>query len=644
MTGTPGPLWPWHGSGPAGGLALAATLALLVALVPGGWYVLRRCFGRDVAGPVWPLLAFVAVGLTYALVVPPWQMPDEPQHMVHVEVVRRGGFGAADKLLPLKSPPAGLARINADVEHQIVASMREAHATRWLPWARGSLAAGVVPGPTELPHPPLYYDVAAVLLRPFGGMPVVARVAILRVLGVALAAVVVWCCGAAGRLVFKRRSWAEATAAIAVAVPSFALFAGAVNNDALAQPLAALLLLVLLVGVLEAGPLARPLPWLGVVVVLFALGGLTKGTFLPLIPVVVVALGVRARHHPRLVATAIGAVALVVVRVVVAGAGPRLAGWHRATTTGAARCRGGHGDAWAICLTPSSYQVSQKVPLVDANKVANADVRADAWVRGAGAAFSLDLNTDNRLVAHAEQEATSEWQHVVATGHVPRRPGYVSLALTAKGPGTVAIDDVRLSPLDPVAATDFVANGSGRSAVPSAPSALPGPLRRAVDGGVDAVDRALQQPGAVVDSSGLVARRAAQGFGSFWGTVGWPPMPLFPVGLQWAIAVLVVAGAVGFILLLVRRQFPLTAAAVVIAAVLSVGVAAAVRAIPPTEVEAISARYLFPAMVAFTVVLAAGWRCVWPWSGVGFRNAVRVSIPVMHALFIGLLVVPFVWK
>jgi hypothetical protein len=592
MTGTPGPLWPWHGSGPAGGLALAATLALLVAMVPGAWYLLRRRFGRDVAGPVWPLLAFVAVGLTYALIVPPWQMPDEPQHMVHVEVVRRGGFGAADKLLPFKSPPAGLARINADVDHQIVVSMRGTHATRWLPWARGSLAAGVVPGPTELPHPPLYYDVAAVLLRPFGGMPVVARVAILRVLGVALAALVVWCCGAAGRLLFKRKPWAEVTAALAVAVPTFALFAGAVNNDSLAQPLAALLLLVLLAGVLEAGPLARPLPWLGLVVVLVALGALTKGTFVPLIPVVVVALVVRARHHPRLVAAAAGAVVVAAVAVFVAGA----------------------------------------------------DVQADAWVRGAGAAFSLDLNTDTRLVAHAELGTTAGWQHVVATGRVPRHQRYLSLALTAKGPGTVAVDDVRLSPLDPVAGTDFVANRSGRSAVPSAPSALPGPLRRVVDASVDAVDRVVQQPGAVVDSSGLVARRAAQGFGSFWGTVGWPPMPLFPVALQWTIAVLVIAAAVGFIMRVVRREFPLTAAAIVIAAVLSVGAAAAVRAIPPTEVEAISARYLFPAMVAFTVVLAAGWRYVWPWSDVAFRNAARVSIPVMHALFIGFLLVPFVWK
>jgi hypothetical protein len=528
--------------------------------------------------------------------------------------------------------------------------MRDTHATRWLPWARGDLAAGVVPGPTELPHPPLYYDAAAVLLRPFGGLPVAARLAILRVLGVALAAVVVWSCGMAGRLLFTGKAWAEATAALAVAVPTFALFAGSANNDALAQPLAALLLLVLLAGVLEVGAFARPLPWFGLVVLLLAAGVLTKGTFVPLVPVALVAIGLRMRRHRRLVGAALAAVAVAVVAVVVGGANPRLAGWHRATTTGAARCRGGHGDAWAVCLMPSSYQVNQKVPLVDVDKLAGGDVRAAAWVRGTGAAFSLDVDTMNRRIAHTAQQASSEWRRVVATGRVPPHPGFISVALTAKGPGTVAVDDVRLSSLVPtpagvdVAGPNVIANGSGGSAVPAAPSALPGPARRVLDGAVDSVDRAVQQPGAVLDSSGIITRRAAQGFGSFWGTVGWPPMPLFPVALQWALAALVITGAVGFILLIIRGDFPLTAAAVLVAAILCVGAAAVVRAIPPTDVEAISARYLFPAVVAFAVVLVAGWRRLWPGSDGAFRTAVRLSIPLMHGLFIGLLVVPFVWK
>lgn len=657
MTGVPGPFWPWRGSSVAEGLALALAVLLLVALVPAGWWLLRRNAGRRAAGPLWPLLVFEVLAVGYALVVPPWQTPDEPRHMVHVEVVRRGGFGAAEGLLPFKSPTPRVARIDADVQRQIVESMRATHAERWLPDGRSGLAAGVVPGPTELNHPPLYYDVAAVVLRPFGGAPVVARLALLRLVGVVLAAGVVWCCGAGGRLLFRRKPWAEAPAVIAIAVPTFVLFAGSVNNDALAQLLAAFLILLLLAGVLDAGRVARPLPWLGLIVLLLVLGILTKRTFVPLIPVVVVAMAVRLRRRPMAMLAALAAVEAVAGLVLVAGADARLSSWHRATTTGAARCRGGHDDAWAICLTPSSYQVSQKVALVNADELGGQNVRAAAWIRGSNAAFALDFGTDRGPVAHTEVPATDDWRYVVVTGDVPAKPGFLSLALTAKGPGTVAVDDVTLGPFDPtepggygdptvdVPGPNFITNPSAESAVLGAPDGLPNPVRRVLDGAVDSVDGLVRQPGAVVDSAGIVTRRAAQGFGSAWGTVGWQvPMPLFPVGIQWALAVLVSAGLAGFIALMLRRGLPLRAASLLGAAIICVGAAAVLQTVPPNEVEAISGRYLFPAIVAFTLVLATGWRHLWPWSSRSFRATVRLSVPVMHALFIGILLIPFLAK
>ncbi|MBV8386761.1 MAG: DUF2142 domain-containing protein [Acidimicrobiia bacterium] len=635
-------------------MALAVALVVLLALVPAAWLALKRWAGRRAAGPLWPLLLFAVLALAYALVVPPWQTPDEPQHMVHVEVVRRGGFGAAEQLLPFKTPPPGVARMNADVQRQIVASMRATNAGKWLPGGIAGLRAGAVPGPTELNHPPLYYDVAAVLLRPFGSLPVVGRLAILRVLGVVLATAVVWCCGAAGRLLFPGKRWAEASAAIALAVPTFVVFAGAVNNDALAQFLAALLVLLLLAGVVDAGRIARPLPWFGLIVVLLVLGVLTKRTFVPLVPVVLVAIAVRVRPHPRAMLAALAAVEAVVGLVLVTGADARLASWHRATMTGTSRCAGGHGDEWAICLTPSSYQVSQKVPLVDADELGGETVRAAVWMRGNSSTFALDVNTDHGPVAHAEEQPTAEWRYVVVTGHVPVKPGYLGLALTKQGPGTVVVDDVKLSPFDPnqpgaytdpsvdLPAPNFITNGSGESAVLSAPTALPGPIRRVVDGAVDSVDGLVRQPGAVVDSAGILTRRAAQGFGSFWGTVGWQvPMPLFPVAIQWALAVLVAAGVAGFVALVLRRGFPLAPAAVLASAIVCVGAAAVLQTVPPTEVEAISGRYLFPALVAFTVVLAAGWRHLWPATTDAFRLVVRLSIPAIQLLFIALVLVPF---
>jgi hypothetical protein len=278
-------------------------------------------------------------------------------------------------------------------------------------------------------------------------------------------------------------------------------------------------------------------------------------------------------------------------------------------------------------------------------------------MRGTNATFFFDVGTDKGLIAHTEEPATPDWRYVVITGHVPAKPGFLSVALTAKGPGTVAVDDVKLGPFDPgqpgayvdptvdLPGPNFITNGSGQSAVLGAPSALPSPVRRVLDGAVDSADGLVRQPGAVVDSAGIVTRRAAQGFGSSWGTVGWQvPMPLFPAVIQWALAALVVAGLAGFIALVLRRRLPLRAAWVLVAAMVAVGAAAVLQTVPPTAVEAISGRYLFPALVAVTIVLAAGWRHLWPWSSHTFRTTARLSIPVMHALFIGILVIPFLAK
>jgi hypothetical protein len=146
----------------------------------------------------------------------------------------------------------------------------------------------------------------------------------------------------------------------------------------------------------------------------------------------------------------------------------------------------------------------------------------------------------------------------------------------------------------------------------------------------------------VIASAGIIARRAAQSFGSFWGTVGWQvPMPLFPVGLQWALAVLVAAAAVGAGALVLRRGLTVALASVLVAALVCVGAAAVLQSVPPREVEAASGRYLFPGLVAFTTLAAAGWRHLWPGSTKTYRAATGVGILVMHGLFVAIVLVPF---
>ena len=103
----------------------------------------------------------------------------------------------------------------------------------------------------------------------------------------------------------------------------------------------------------------------------------------------------------------------------------------------------------------------------------------------------------------------------------------------------MSVDDVTLGPFDPnqpgayadptleTPGPNFITNGSGQSATLGAPSLLPSPVRRVIDGAVDSVAGLVRQPGAVIDSAGILTRRGAQAFGSFWGTVGWQvPMPL----------------------------------------------------------------------------------------------------------------------
>src|SRR5207247_10418128 len=119
----------------------------------------------------------------YALATPPWQMNDEPQHMVHVEVVRRAGSRAPQQLLPGATASPAARRALADADRTVVASMVATDASRWLPGGGPALRAGAVPGPRELSHPPLYYVVASTLGKGLARRPTLAAVAVLPALG-----------------------------------------------------------------------------------------------------------------------------------------------------------------------------------------------------------------------------------------------------------------------------------------------------------------------------------------------------------------------------------------------------------------------------------------------------------------------------
>src|SRR5207302_335974 len=118
----------------------------------------------------------------------------------------------------VSSPPSASPLTIDRVQRTILQSLHATDMSRWAPALDPQLRKDKIPGPTELDQPPLYYSLAAAVTAPFSGFPVLARLAILRALGVALAGVTLWACGMAGRLLWPGRRWREAPMAVALAV------------------------------------------------------------------------------------------------------------------------------------------------------------------------------------------------------------------------------------------------------------------------------------------------------------------------------------------------------------------------------------------------------------------------------------------
>ena len=67
----------------------------------------------------------------------------------------------------------------------------------------------------------------------------------------------------------------------------------------------------------------------------------------------------------------------------------------------------------------------------------------------------------------------------------------------------------------------------------------------------------------------------------------------------------------------------------------------AASSMAPNEVTIVSGRYLYTALVALAIALTAGWQHLAPAEEPHFANGARVLPLVLHALFIAVLLVPF---
>ena len=640
-----GPSWPVAGAGPVGGLAIVGYCLALLALGPMAWAIVRKRFGRLAAGPLWPLLLFLVVAGAYALVNPPWQAPDEPQHMLRTEVVRRTGF-LGDLGHP---PPRANAALQASAS-DIVHSMQATDASRFLPDGASAIRGGRVPGPAEYGHEPLYYAVAGAITRPLSSVPVLGRLAVLRAFGIALGMCTLWACGRVGRVLWPRSPIGEVPLALALAVATFVGFAGSANDDVLATLIGAFLILVLVMGVTDRAWMARPWLWASLIAVLIVAGFITKRTVLPLAIPAVVAIALRLRVRPRLL-LAIGIGAVFVAGVAVATLStPRVAFWQ-SSSPDPHRCRKGPGDTWALCLSGRPLDnVRQDLPRSAGQDLAGgqASLEFSTSASGPNQYLGYGIRADGRrLAADVLPIAPGGWQQQQVSANIPADAKDVWVEFIAAGGKSVYVNNVLLRAAGPAfegsVEPNELRNGSGAGAVRGSSMSLPDPLRSGFNSEVALIHDILLDGRRQSDALDFVVRGAPTTYGTFWATVGWEvPSPVLPVPLLWVLGALTAVAAAGVVVTILRRTLPLPAMAVLVAAAAATALSLMVRA--TSIVPVVSGRYVFPALPAIVVLLTAGWAYFWPWSAQGLRTAGRVSIAAMHALFLAFLFVPFVLK
>lgn len=655
-----GLLWPLEGADAWQGLLVVAFILGLLAVVPVGWLVIRRRFGTWPAGPLWPLALFILMASLYALLTPPWQTPDEPRHMVYVELVRRSGTEVTAQLAGGKRITAEQSTVAADVHNTVLRSLEDVD--RWPASARHVIDAGGIPGPPEVRHPPLYYLTAAAVTAPLGKAPIVARVGVLRAFGVMMAGWVIWLCGAAGRMLWPKRRLAEAPIAIAAGVPAFAALAGTVNSDVLANLLGALVLVSALAISRPNVPVRR---WqIFAIVALVLLGVLTKRSFVPLIPAVLLVVLVRKRFRLRQILAAAVVAQLLVGVAVLTAPSSRPALWQGSNTE---RCDGRpHGDR-AVCIRDGG--IAQPLTVTAAERLAGSAASLGFWTRsdaGAVVTATTGVGPPQSVAAgpnwtfHRVSIAVPELEPYSSASQTPLGRT-VAIRLNATGP--VALDGVVLArgefPETPpqylhggrevvwggIRARNDVGNGSFEDSLINLPGWVPSSMQRTAVHAVNATYSLLRDRDRVFEASSLIRDRLGGTFGIFWGTVGWdqPPRLFSPVVL-WVLGGLTGLGLAAAALSAGTTQGRVwrdRRGVVLLGAVAAVILAVVFRGLPPTDTELVSGRYLFPALLAVAVCLAAGWRSLVAADDLRFRRWTRIFAVSTQATFMLTVFLPF---
>jgi 4-amino-4-deoxy-L-arabinose transferase-like glycosyltransferase len=241
--------------------------------------------------------------VSWSLITPPFQVPDEQAHFAYVEELARTHRlptsstqqYAPDEVRALEDLQVG--RVSLQPQHGTIATRAEQHGLeRGLAAGTGASSPGVGAAGDAASEPPLYYALEAIPYELGAGGGVLDQLALMRLLSAAMAGVTALCAFLFMREALPRTPGAWTVAGLAVAfMPALGSISGAVNPEAMLCAVAAAIFYCL------ARAFRRGLtPCLAVVIgVLTAVGFLTKLNFLGLAPGVFLGLVVLTRRSWR---------------------------------------------------------------------------------------------------------------------------------------------------------------------------------------------------------------------------------------------------------------------------------------------------------------------------------------------------------
>ncbi|NJM07373.1 DUF2142 domain-containing protein [Candidatus Gracilibacteria bacterium] len=223
------------------------------------------------------IIVCAALGVLIIMLVPPWQMPDEPAHFEYAALWARSGQ------LPQASS------YDDAIDRALGISLAQEHFYSYLmpipptaPPETLSAARELFFMPRQVGgDPPLAYAPAALLLRNLQTWPIEMQLRTMRLLSLLYTLGAVLCVYCSARMLSDSREVALASALLVGLQPQFLFIGVAASNDALANLLGSATCLALIAGGRMQNARCRSAPIL-VLLVLILAGLATKRGFVPL--------------------------------------------------------------------------------------------------------------------------------------------------------------------------------------------------------------------------------------------------------------------------------------------------------------------------------------------------------------------------